>query len=202
MNFYSFAKSVVDPLGHKIFRLRVSGLENIPETGPFILCANHRSNFDPVIIGLSIKRQPFFMAKAELFRIPLFNLLIRALGAFPVRRGKGDRGAINKALKILDEGKMLMLFPEAKRLKSGGTLREFKRGAAEFAYRSKAPIIPSAIVCSGRVRPFKKIEYRIGRPVTYEELGFTDGSFTNIKEVSAGIRDRVIELMSANYGQE
>lgn len=196
VGFYMGARIIATPLGRFLFRAKVSGLENLPETGPVILCCNHKSNFDPVVIGLYLKRQPRFMAKQELFRIPLFNWLIRALGAFPVRRGHGDIDAIKKAIRILRAGEMLAMFPEASRLREGELPAKFHSGAVLLAYKTKAAILPAAIICKGRERPFKKLAFRVGKPIPFEELGFTNGSYDELRGISEKVREKVVELIT------
>lgn len=196
MGFYMTVRKIAIPFIRFLFRAKVSGLENLPESGPVILCTNHKSNFDPLVIGLYLKRQPFFMAKAELFRIPLFNRLIRALGAFPVKRGHGDIDAIKKAIRILRAGNMLAMFPEASRLRKGDAPAKFHSGAVLLAYKTKSPILPAAIVCKGRERPFKKLAFRVGKLITYEELGFTDGNYEELRNISERVRERVVQLLA------
>ena len=167
----------------------------MPVSGPVIVCSNHRSNYDPVILGASLSRDLNFMAKAELFKIPLFKGLITAFGAFPVQRGKGDAEASRTAVHILEEGNVLAMFPEGHRQKSGSGLQRFQKGTARFAYKAHAPVLPVAIVTKGRVRPFKRNALRVGTMIPYEELGFTDGSAENLASVSTFIRSRVEALL-------
>ncbi|MBX6395282.1 MAG: 1-acyl-sn-glycerol-3-phosphate acyltransferase, partial [Alicyclobacillaceae bacterium] len=104
-----------------IFPLSVTGREHVPEHGGVLLCANHRSNWDPVILGLSLRRPIRFMAKEELFRVPGLSFLIRQLGAFPVRRGTADRAALRRAVHLIrDEGQIVGLFPEGTRRRGKG----------------------------------------------------------------------------------
>jgi 1-acyl-sn-glycerol-3-phosphate acyltransferase len=170
-------------------------MSNMPENGPVIVCSNHRSNYDPVILGASLSRDLNFMAKAELFKIPLLRGLITAFGAFPVQRGKGDAEASRTAVRILEEGGVLAMFPEGHRQKNGNDLQRFQKGTARFAFKTHAPILPVAIMTKGRVRPFKKNAVRVGALISYEELGFTDGSAENLVAVSASLRSRIERLL-------
>ena len=138
---YSFGWYLLYPIFKLLFFFKVNGRENIPENGGFILCSNHLSNFDPVLLALSQKRQIFYMAKAELFKNKFFGALIRKLGAFPVERGAGDGKAIEMAESIIKDEKMLGIFIEGTRSKTGEFLRP-KSGAAIIAHQMKATVIP------------------------------------------------------------
>lgn len=146
------------------YRLKIEGRENIPETGPFIVCSNHISWFDPPLVGCIIpaRVQVHFMAKSELFAHPLARRFLHKLGAFPVRRDQADRTAIRTALQLLREGKVLGLFPEGSRSKIGD-LRPAYNGAALIALRSGAPVLPVAI--SGPYRLGKPVRVHIGPPL-------------------------------------
>jgi 1-acyl-sn-glycerol-3-phosphate acyltransferase len=196
MRLYRVLKFLFSPILRVIFRVKSTGAENIPKTGPVILCSNHKSNFDPIIYGLVVDRTMNFMAKAELFKIPGLNLLVKSLGAFPVHRGLGDREALRLANEVLEKGNVLSLFPEGHRLKKGEVPQRFKSGAARFAFQNKAPIVPMALVSKGKVRLFKQTIVKVGKPITFEELGFTDGNDSELKRVSEEIRTRVMELMN------
>jgi 1-acyl-sn-glycerol-3-phosphate acyltransferase len=123
------------PLLHGVFRLQVTGLENIPAGGA-VLAANHISNFDPWPLGIPLwpRRQLYFMGKAELFN-PVLAPILRGAGAFPVRRGEHDVQAIETAVRLCREGKIVAMFPEGTRQKKGllrnaGPARRPRRTAA------------------------------------------------------------------------
>lgn len=181
-----------------IFGIKRKGVENIPADGPVIICSNHLSNYDPVILGASLDRDLKFMAKAELFKNPLLRGIITAFGAFPVNRGKGDSEAVKRAIEIVKNGDALTMFPEGKRNKAGGEPARFKSGAVLFAYKTRAPILPVAIIVKGRVRPFKRIVVAIGKPITYDELNLKEGSMEELRSVSTILRDRVTALINEN----
>lgn len=195
MNIYAGVRIIFAPVVRLVFGIKREGTANLPMNGAVIVCSNHRSNYDPVIIGASLRRDLNFMAKAELFKNPFLRLLITSLGAFPVRRGQGDFGAINKAMSILDSGRVLLMFPEGHRQKVGDTLQRFESGAVRCAFKTHAAILPVAIVTKGAIRPFKRNIVRVGKPLSYEELRFTDGSRENLREISLMLRDKVDELV-------
>lgn len=195
MSFFSQARKLSRFL-RRLMNIRFEGRENLPAQGPVILCSNHRSNFDPVLLGTVLQRDLFFMAKASLFRVPLLNVLIRALGAFPVERGAGDFRAVGRAIDIVRSGHVLAMFPEGHRLKSGGEPQRFHSGAALIAARTGAPLVPAAVICRGRVRFFKRKLVRVGRPIPVSELGLADTSRESLRKASEKLRQAVIDLMA------
>lgn len=195
MSFFSKARKL-SPFLRWLLRIRFEGWENLPDTGPVILCSNHRSNLDPVLLSVVLRRDLFFMAKASLFKVPLLNILIRSLGAFPVERGVGDLRAVERAMEIVRSGEVLAMFPEGHRLREAGQPQRFRSGAALIAAHTGAPVVPAAILCEGRMRFFKKKYIRIGRPIQPSELGLTDTSRENLQKASGLIREAVCALMA------
>lgn len=150
------------------FRLKVEGAENIPRQGGAIIAPNHVSLWDPPVIGCAMSRHIHFMAKEELFNIPLFRQLILVLNAFPVRRGAADRNAIRMAVDLLEQEKVLGLFPEGTRSRSG-TLGAAELGVVMIAAKAGVPIIPAAIVGTQDIgkfpRFFPQLIVRFGDPL-------------------------------------
>ena len=144
---------------------RVDGLEHFPLDGPVIVACNHVTNFDVFPMQLSLPRPIFYMGKAELFRNPLMDMVIRHLGAFPVERDKKDNWAYSHALKVLASGQTLGMFPEGTRSKGQG-LGVAKTGAARMSIEANAPIVPMAI--TGTDRFFRRFPRRA--PVTVSLL--------------------------------
>ncbi|MEX2103977.1 MAG: lysophospholipid acyltransferase family protein, partial [Bacilli bacterium] len=144
------------------YRFEVKGHEHVPVSGPVIICSNHISNLDPPVVGSSMKRKVRFMAKEELFHIPVVSFLIRKFGTFPIKRGAIDKQGLRNALKLLKDGEVLGIFPEGTRSKSGELGQAFP-GAAMFALKSQAPVIPVAII--GPYKPFKQLNIVIGKPI-------------------------------------
>lgn len=162
--FYAIAKFLVRIAMSIAFNLHFDGRENIPENTPVIYASNHRTNADPPLVGCATPGKHAFMAKEELFKNKLFGGLIKALGAFPVSRGKGDTGVIDKAVAALDSGKSLMIFPEGTRSKDG-KVHKGHSGAALIAARSGKCIIPVGIVFCEKLRFRTKVTVTYGKPI-------------------------------------
>lgn len=147
---YDCLKSVLSRVFLWLFRCEVAGVENIPRQGGVIIAANHLSNWDPPIAASFIPRYVHFMAKQELFDVPVFGAIIRRLHAFPVRRGAADRTAIKSAIKLLTEGQCLGLFPEGTRSKNG-ELRKPEPGLALIAAKAQVPVVPTAVIGTNKI---------------------------------------------------
>ena len=160
------------------FRLHVAGAEHVPATGPAIVAANHKSFLDAFFIGLGTRRRVRFMAKAELFRAPL-GWLLRPLGAFPVRRGQADAGALETARAILREGGVVVVFPEGTRVDEPDALGSPHHGAGRLARETGAPIVPTAILGTshlwlGPIPKPRRVEVSFLPPVPAGEEGLID----------------------------
>jgi len=168
---YSISKFLLRVMLGLWFGLRVDGAANEPAAGPVVVVSNHLSDLDPLIVGAALKRRVGFMAKQELFRVPGVRWWISACGAFPVRRGEPDRQALRTALRLLERGGALVMFPEGTR----GTTRELRPpepGAALLALRTGATVLPVAVLGSDEVMPRgthrirrAAIRLRIGEPI-------------------------------------
>ncbi len=146
--FYMLVALLSWPVFKGLFRLRAEGAENLPPHGGFVLAANHSSNLDPWPLGLPIwpKRYLRFMAKSELYWWPL-GPLISAGGAFPVRRGERDVEAINHAVRLAQEGHIVVMFPHGTRQRKGIVKRHQPKahtGAARIALEAGVPLVPAA----------------------------------------------------------
>jgi 1-acyl-sn-glycerol-3-phosphate acyltransferase len=173
----------------KLFnRMEVRGAENLPETGPVVLVSNHISNWDPMVVGSSVHRKVHFIAKEELFKAPLIGLLIKAWGAMPVKRGRGDREAISKSLEVLREQKVLGIFIEGTRNKTNpDRMQKPQPGAAMLAIKSGAPVVPMVVKNTRFVFRFAKIKVAIGEPIF-----FTDDARQERKELYHYVSQRIV----------
>ncbi len=149
---YTILKPLAALVARLLFRLEGRGRHHVPREGPVLLVANHASVLDPPLVGCVTTRKVSFMAKAELFAIPLFGRLIRALNATPVRRDGGDPAALRTALRLLGEGRALLVFPEGTRGPED-VLRPAKAGAGMLATLSGAAVVPVYISGSWRAWP-------------------------------------------------
>lgn len=144
MWFYHLANAFFRLAFRVLLDYRVRGLEKVPRKGPVIVAVNHASFIDPLMVGAFMPRPVTMMGKVELFRKPIFGLLVRLYGAFPVRRGEGDLQAVRRSLEVLRSGRALLLAPEGTRSKNG-TLQRGREGTALIALRTGAIIVPVAI---------------------------------------------------------
>lgn len=142
-------------------RLQIEGEENIPAAGGCVIASNHTLGADYVVLGYASPRQLYYMAKAEIFAFhPLVAKLVAGAGAFPVQRGKGDTQAIDQAVAMVKAGKIVGMFPEGTRSRSG-VLRRGKPGAARIALGAAAPLVPAAVVNGDTIlRDFLKLQRR------------------------------------------
>lgn len=170
---YSIVKFIVSIFLRFLFRWKSVGMENIPSKGPVIIASNHLSFWDPPLIGCSLNRQIHFMAKEELFQLPIFGWIIRKLQAFPVKRGSADRNAIRKSLELLSQGGILGLFPEGTRSKTG-KLGKAEPGLALIALKSGAVVIPTAVKGTNQVLNkdcfLPRFEVCFGKPIYVETI--------------------------------
>ena len=174
MPFYSFVAIASWPVLRGVYRLDARGLENLPAEGGFVLAANHTSNFDPWPLGLPLwpKRQLFFMGKVELFN-PVLGPLLRAGGAFPVRRGEADLEAIAKAEELCRVGGVVAMFPEGTRQRKG-LRKKFEHrprtGSARIAFTAGVPLVPAAIKGMDRLSRFAQLKVAYGKPIETGDL--------------------------------
>lgn len=149
---YALVKLVAFALMRLLFRLETRDPGRVPAAGPALLVSNHSSVLDPPLIGSASRRRLAFLAKAELFRIPVFGALLRRLGARPLRRADSDPAAMRAALRVLEEGGALLVFPEGTRGPEG-VLRPARAGAGMLAVVSGAAVVPVYVSGSGRAWP-------------------------------------------------
>jgi 1-acyl-sn-glycerol-3-phosphate acyltransferase len=180
--------------------IEIHGKENIPMQGGVVLVSNHRSYWDPVVIGTSVpkERPVYFMAKSELFKIPLLGPVIKKLGTFPVKRGgSGDRSAVRTALNLLSKGEIVGIFPEGTRSKSEDLL-DPHLGAAMLATRAGVPVLPVAITGSSGF--FGRVKIVFGSPMHFKPEGKDESKRVGKDElinISSVIMDRVASLMGS-----
>ncbi|NUN66484.1 1-acyl-sn-glycerol-3-phosphate acyltransferase [Pseudanabaena biceps] len=156
---------VVRPVLYVFYQERIYGSENVPLTGKLIVVSNHASDFDPLIVGSCMGRAVAFMAKEELFKIPVIGQAITAFGAYPVKRGAGDRGALRAAIGSIEQGWATGIFLEGTRTLDGRVTSP-KLGAAMIAVKTQAPFLPISIWGTERILPKGKKFPKLFQPVT------------------------------------
>ena len=177
--FYKMFKwLVVRPLLYLFYQERIYGTENVPLTSNLIVVSNHASDFDPLIVGSCMGRPVAFMAKEELFEIPVLSQTIKAFGAYPVKRGAGDRAAIRSAIESINNGWATGIFLQGTRTLDG-KVTEPKLGAAMIAAKTKAPFLPVSVWGTETILPkgakfpklFQPVTVRIGELIPAPESG-------------------------------
>lgn len=143
-----------------LWRLRIEGIDNVPAQGPVLLCANHISGIDPPAVGAVVRRHTHFMAKQELFAS--LGWLLPAIGAFPVKRDVRDASAVRQALRLLRAGRVVGLFPEGHRQRSG-RLGEPRPGSGSLIAHADGAVVPVSI--RGNWHLFGRVEMRFGQPL-------------------------------------
>lgn len=162
---YRICKGILKPIFYFFYNVKVEGAENLPKGGPLVICANHFSLFDPIILAIAMPYQIYSMAKAELFENKLFGYFLSKIGVFPVKRGEADIKSIKTSLKLLKENKIMGMFPEGTRNKTGELKAE--PGIAMIAIRAQAMVLPVAIISNYKL--FKRTIVKIGKPIKLEQ---------------------------------
>jgi 1-acyl-sn-glycerol-3-phosphate acyltransferase len=171
---YNTVAVVSFPVIRGLYRLSWTGLDRLPPEDGFVLAANHTSSLDPWPLGFPLwpKRQLFFMGKVELFN-PVLGPLLKAGGAFPIRRGERDVEAIETAVRLCREGKVVAMFPEGTRARKG-LVKKFEHrprtGSARIALAAGVPLVPAAIRNTDRLLRFPQLKVAYGRPVPVDDL--------------------------------
>jgi 1-acyl-sn-glycerol-3-phosphate acyltransferase len=191
------SKLFVLPIYKFVFKGHLLGGENIPQKDAFIMVSNHGSLLDPPLLGHALGRNISFMAKAELFKIPILGFVIKACGAYPVKRGIADKNTIKTACEKLSNDNCIGIFIDGTRQKNG-RVNKPKQGAALLAFKNKKLLLPVAIVNSHRLIRFKfciplfsKIVIKVGKPVKPPRSSSRD----DLNYVTMNLRDNINNLI-------
>ncbi|MBE6612407.1 MAG: 1-acyl-sn-glycerol-3-phosphate acyltransferase [Ruminococcaceae bacterium] len=198
MNIYKGLKKNLQGFIKWLFRIHVHGAENEPQEGGYLAAFNHISYIDVIVAAVAVKRQIHFMAKKELFHVPLLGALVKALGAFPVDRGGNAVAPIKKSIKLLESGEVVGMFPQGHRFpkrKFDTTRDEVKGGAAMAVWHAKCPVLPMFIATNkDKIALFRRIDIYVGKPIPYEEFAFVKGGTAEYMAATGVIFDRIAEL--------
>ena len=192
MNLYPLGKFLVSTIFFPLYRIKVIGKENFPDEGGVLLCTNHIHNFDPPVVGITCPRTVHFMAKEELFKVPVLKSILPNVNAYPVKRGMSDREAFRKTLKLLKDDKVVGLFPEGTRSKTG-ELGKGLAGAGFFALKGNVAVVPCAII--GSYKPLKRLKVIYGTPLEMDEFRERKAS---AEEVTEAIMEAIGQLIEKN----
>lgn len=191
----AFVRGAVRLVYRMFYNIHFEGIENIPENEGVIIASNHRSYADPVLLTMYMKKPVRYMAKEELFKNKLFGAFIKMLGAFPVRRGKGDMQIIEDSVDIIKQGHNLVIFPEGTRAKEN-KVGKGKTGVAMIAAKAGADVLPVGICFDGPKLKFRcKITVKIGKIIRAEELSVTGTTPKELKGVKRRIMDEITTLV-------
>ncbi len=204
MVLYRFLYPIVNWLSRAAARVTVTGVEHMPRAGGVLLVSNHLSNYDPLMVAMIFKRILHFMGKAELYRNPVLRWVCLQLQTFPVRRGEVDRAALRYAEELLRGGRVVAVFPEGHRSRTGN-MQAAQGGIALLARRTGAPILPVAITGTQylwppallRWRPWRRPEVTItiGEPFTLPRAAGRAGNAAQTDLIMA----RVAALLPPDY---
>lgn len=195
-----FVLKLVRAIYKVLFKIEIEGLENIPKDKNFLVIPNHLSNFDPPLIAAFLPVDMAYMAKASLFKVPIVSQVIRAFGAFPVKRTGNDMAAVKLAIKILKDGKSLTMFPEGVRVRTHGTLGKGKQGAAMIAAKSGVGFLPVGIDATYKLRSTVKVA--VGEYIDFSEYSGKRMSSEELQQVTDQmLMPKIAELAGAKvYG--
>ncbi len=204
MLFWKVTRPICAPVIRAAWRVRVTGREHIPRTGPGVLASNHLSILDHFLLPLATKRPVYYLSKAEHFDHRVRGWLFKQWGAIPLRRGTGDKGAVEKAQEKIREGHLFGIYPEGTRSQDG-RLYKGHTGVARIAMEGNAPIIPCAMIGSDKALPkgasrprFSRCEVRIGPPIDLSSFEGEPFDYDTLRVIT----DQVMLAIQKLSGQE
>tara|TARA_B100000614_G_C14321035_1_gene400440 strand:- start:29 stop:649 length:621 start_codon:yes stop_codon:yes gene_type:complete len=197
LTYQLVSKLFVFPIYKFVFKGHLIGRENIPQKDSFIMVSNHGSLLDPPLLGHALGRNISFMAKVELFKIPILGFIIKACGAYPVKRGIADKNTIKTACKKLLNNNSIGIFIDGKRQKNG-RVNKPKQGAALLAFKNQKLLLPVAIVNSHKLIRFKfcipffsKIVIKVGQPIQPPQSSSRD----DLNYVTMNLKENINNLI-------
>ncbi len=205
--FYGFVKTVFGPIFKSMYKLEFKGLENVPvdESQRYIVAVNHTCALDPVFVAIPKNVPPLhFMAKVELFKNPVVGWVVKHLYGFPVKRGKGDNSAIEYGEKIIEEGHVMAICPEGKRVKDkNGVPQKAKSGVAVIAKATNASVLPVCIYCDGPIKAGKKVIVSYGKMLSLADMQLDKEEVVtkDIKFAANLVMDNILSLWEAEKNE-
>ena len=195
MSFYSVAKVIITPIFRLLYGMRTVNASGFPMDETVIVASNHTSLIDPVLLGVTLKKPLYFMAKAELFKFKPFGALIRKLGAFPVKRGRRDNDATERAEELIAQGKTFALFPQGTRMPRREEPDDARPGVALFASHSGAGVLPVYIYNrKGKARIFSRNVIVVGDVVPASEFGGEKATIGDMRASASALMARMFAL--------
>lgn len=199
---YNFIKVIFRPLVKLVYHTKFKGLENVPkDRNNYIVAINHTCAVDPIFVACPKQVPPLhFMAKVELFKNPFAAWFVTHMYGFPVKRGKGDTSAIDYGIKIIEEGHVMAICPEGKRIKDkNGVPQKAKAGVAVIAKATGADVLPVAICCNGKIKPGSHVTVSYGKLIKNSELGLDKEEVGphDIKDAANMVMAKITELWEA-----
>ena len=164
---YALGRGLFLFLGFLFWRIKVLGSRNIPQKGAVIIASNHISFFDPPFVGISVPRTVHFIAKQQLFEVPILGWLIRQVNAIPVRREEHDVSVFKTAQRLLESGEAIVMFPEGTRSRTGH-IGKAKPGVGMLAAKTGACVVPAYVHNTDQINRFKKVEVHFAPPLQFE----------------------------------
>jgi 1-acyl-sn-glycerol-3-phosphate acyltransferase len=190
MSYETYRRSLT-PVVRAVYRLEVRGLEHVPDEGPLVVTGNHESILDPFFLSAAISRPIRYLAKSELWKVPLLPWWLESVEAIPIERGKSDAFAIAAAIVALEAGEVVGLFPE------GGVMREglWLRGAARMALATGAPLLPVRLLETRKALGktsfgFPRLAVLVGAPIVVDRTPPTP-------ELARALTDRLQKAVQA-----
>lgn len=195
-HFFYFWRAAVKPFFFLFCHPVYKGRENVPEEGAYIIASNHIEASDPILLGIGIKRQIKFMAKAELFENKLVGGFIRRLGSFPVERGStAAKDSIRHFEQVIQDGDLMGIFIEGTRSKTGEFLRP-RNGVSMLVFNTQTPVIP---VCITKIGIHRVIHF--GKPLSLTDMGFSEGGSREIRNATNVIMDSIKSLREIDLAE-
>ncbi|HEX2022335.1 MAG TPA: lysophospholipid acyltransferase family protein [Candidatus Thermoplasmatota archaeon] len=202
--FYKACQYTIAPALRGIWRIKATGVENIPRQGAAILASNHLSYSDHYFLPSVVPRQIYFISKAQHFDVPVQRWLFEQWGVIPLKRGEGDQEAFTRALQVLREGKLFGIYPEGTR-SMDGKLHRGRTGVARLALMAKVPVIPVGMIGTDKVLPkgksmpkLKKVTIHVGAPLDFADFH----GMENDRKACREITDRIMMAIRDLTGQE